>query len=100
MRFSTGVVLIGNSDNKLNQAQWSAFCVRVGVLVSGWSDSVHFSGASESMSIYQNAAWVFVIGEKWWPELRRELREVAKKFGQDSIAVVRGRTSFLKGVSK
>lgn len=91
----TVVIQIGNSDDKLKQAEWSFFVDKTDSLIRGLSDKVHFFGASYSASPYQNAAWVINIEDDDSELLKDELTGMRKQFNQDSIAWIEGITEFV-----
>ncbi len=103
---TTIVIQIGNSDDKLTQAEWAKF-VRT---VDGWIEScvdngmaaIHFRGFSVADAAWQNACWVIewrpgVVGPWTVEAFKKRLGNVAGKFRQDSIAVTVGETEFVKG---
>lgn len=106
MTTTTYCILIGNSDDKLSQGQWHSFVTEVDTLVCCWATSVQFSGGSSFDRPWQNACWVIekVIDENeiialelGTSELFDPLGELCEKYGQNSIAVVVGRTWFAVG---
>ena len=99
---STVCVMIGNSDDKLTQAEWSKFYAHVDSLVSLYAGHVFGRWASLPHAPYQNACWAFVVGEGtgggYRPRdvLRLALSEVALSYRQESIAWVEGVPEMLK----
>lgn len=96
----TLAILIGNSDDKLTQKNWVRYVQDVGICVARFSMTIHHHGHSNTVSIWQNACWVFEFdapGAKV-DDMKELLRKIAKRFKQDSIALVEGKTEFLKGV--
>jgi len=89
----TATICIGNSDNKLTQAEWAEFFNSVKWQISRSADSIFFSGCSNPDSIYQNACWVFSITTM--DTLRLVLKSIKQKYKQDSIALVVGETEFI-----
>lgn len=83
---------IGNSDDKLPQAAWSAFVGDVIELVDqAVADGarIQFMGCSGSAAPWQNALWALELGP--YPEvvrgaLRAQLADLCGKYGQDAIA--------------
>ena len=83
---------IGNSDDKLPQAAWSAF---VGDVHSAVDQAVihgariQFAGYSAPGAPWQNALWAVEVPD-WEPGVREALRsrlaELCRDFRQDSIA--------------
>jgi hypothetical protein len=90
----TLTVLIGNSDNKLSQSEWSYFCKELQRIVSDYGQ-IHFFGFSNPDSPFQNACIVAVISERWDSEVENLLEKLKVKYNQDSIAIVWGDTQFL-----
>lgn len=84
---------IGNSDDKLTQAEWSEFCRAASKIASRYA--VHGVWFSLPSMEWQNACWcvefegsskVSNIGLK--EQFEDSLSELAERFDQDSIAVV------------
>ncbi len=92
---TTVTILIGNSDDKLTQKQWSDFWSRVDAMIGSVAEDVHFKGASYGAAQWQNACWVIVINEEEFRWLTRELKAVRTAFQQDSVAIVVGETKFV-----
>jgi hypothetical protein len=91
----TIVVQIGNSDNKLRQADWARFVQRVGGVVREHAATIHFFGGPENWAAWQKVCWVFDGEESRLPGLKIRLAEVRKEFLQDSAAVTVGQTEFV-----
>lgn len=96
----TVYVTIGNSDDKLTQAEWARYYAAVDTLIRSSVSRVWGAWVSESTSRYQNACWAFSTlavaagpGSAEW--LRDELRLAARQHRQDSIAWVEGTAEFL-----
>lgn len=92
----TIAILIGNSDDKLSQAQWSRFVSHVRHIACRCGE-LQFDGQPAGDQAYQNAC--IVISEVNFQRrkmLDQRLRVIAMQFGQASIAVVSGETTFLK----
>ena len=88
-------IQIGNSDNKLTQSEWGAFCNEVHALILAHEGQIHFSAPSVGWADWQNAAWVFVIDEEQAIYLQRYLSVVRAKYKQDSLAWTQGETIFI-----
>ena len=90
-------VQIGNSDDKLSQQQWSDFAYLTGREIAESSGEIYFSGFSHGGALWQNACWVFSIsGDKGnYALLKEKIKEIRKKFNQDSVAWTEGETEFL-----
>lgn len=91
----TAVVQIGNSDDKLTQAQWHAFVSRTHGLIEAAALDVHFSGYSAPAAPWQNACWVFETTPATLAFLRDGLRSLAGNYNQDSVALTLGETEFV-----
>lgn len=89
-------ISIGNSDDKLGQALWSAFHHRTNLLVREFSTTVHGHWLSEPSAPWQNACWCVEVREDHQPELRDALRLIAGLYGQESIAWTEGTAEFLE----
>jgi hypothetical protein len=92
----TLTILIGNSDDKLTQAEWSKFVDCVRGVVFGASFATHFDGGTYPNSPYQTACWVVRVTDGSGKHLRAQLAELARCFQQDSVAVIEGDTEFVK----
>lgn len=100
-------VTIGNSDDKLSQAEWSRFAEQVSVLLHPTNGLTHsLIGAWYSLphESWQNACWCVRIdgpGEK--PDMvqhcvdviKEELGVLAERFRQDSIVFAVADVEFL-----
>jgi hypothetical protein len=89
----TYIVQIGNSDDKLSQAEWYRFCIDTDALIKEFADEVHFSGGSDNRAPWQNAAWVFVMDNA--TDFYHLLCGLCEQYRQDSIAVTVGGTFFV-----
>jgi len=90
----TTVIQIGNSDDKLTQAEWAHFFDRVDDAVKCRASKIHFSGTSHPAAEWQNAAWIFEIDETLSLRLYDDMKVFCEMFNQDSIAWTEGRTIF------
>jgi hypothetical protein len=86
-------VSIGNSDDKLTQAEWSAFHHEVDHtlevrphLPSAPVVERHGHWLSQPDAPWQNACWCVEIDAQYAADLKDALRAIAYEFGQDSIA--------------
>jgi hypothetical protein len=86
------IITIGNTDNKLTQQQWSAFCVDLSMLVKQHSEEVYFLGHSPSDTPWQNMQTSFRMRSSavggMIPWLRTKLTELAREYNQDAIALL------------
>lgn len=86
----TAYISIGNSDDKLPQAEWATFHAAVDGVIRRAAHRVHGAWLSPSADPWQNACWCIEIedapgflGTNW---LRGQLANLAKAYEQDSIA--------------
>lgn len=87
MSNTTAVIMIGNSDDNLNQLEWSEFIDDMNG-IADLADAVHGRWFSTPDSPYQNAAWCIEIDDERLPGLYQTLASLAHRYGQESIAVV------------
>jgi hypothetical protein len=92
---ATLTILIGNSDDKLKQSEWSEYIHAVQIIVADLQYQIHFHGFSHPEAPWQNACWV-VEANDGFGVLANRLQMVAWAYHQDSIAVVEGETTFVK----
>lgn len=85
-------ILIGNSDNKLTQAEWAEFFHATDRIIQQYEWRRHFSACSSGCSPWQNACWVVVIegGEEKVEKLKENLSVVRALYKQESVAIVIG----------
>ena len=88
------IVSIGNSDNKLTQQEWSEFVRAVDASLGKFKK--YFRGFSGGDDPWQNACWWICCSEEGRGFLLRRLAQDARKFQQESIAVVFGETIFIE----
>lgn len=80
-------ISIGNSDDKLPQMEWAAYCHRVNVEVRKHAMAVHGHWFSEPSQPWQNACWCIEIYQpRYVPELKGALTDIAETYNQESIA--------------
>jgi hypothetical protein len=96
-------ITIGNSDDKLSQADWASFVLDVD---RAFQSAVQFEGAwvhgrwfSRPDEPWQNACWC----AEWHEDLRhvvdalqRKLASIARAYRQDSIAWAEAQTTFIE----
>ncbi len=96
----TAVIQIGNSDNKLLQAEWSEFCAAVRRSITDYCVThqvkIHFEGGSNWDAKWQNACWIFEIKEDQIDQMKRYFAKLARDYAQESIAVIVGETEFIQ----
>lgn len=86
---------IGNSDDKLTQARWSAFHRKFVALIRANASTIYGEWASASSSPWQNACVAFEIDPVEAQALRHLLSLLAGEYGQDSISWAVAATTFL-----
>jgi len=91
----TIIVQIGNSDNKLRQADWARFVQRVTGIIQEHAATMHFFGGPENWATWQKVCWVFDGEESRLDDLKITLAGVRKEFLQDAAAVTVGETEFV-----
>lgn len=91
----TIVIQIGNTDDKLTQAQWSAFVIAMREAILQHCQAVHFFGGSTNWERWQNCAWVIGCYPPQVPELRAAVTDARKLFNQESAAWTEGNTIFV-----
>jgi len=99
MNQKTVTIQIGNSDNKLSQAEWARFVHETNEEVRACCHDVHFFGSSDPFAPWQNAAWVVVcledeigLNSEW---LKERVSKVGARYNQESVAVTVGDTEFV-----
>ena len=90
-------VSIGNSDDKLTQAEWAAFVADTETAIGQGVEHWHGKWFTAPDSAWQGACWAFEIREFASHTARARLREVAKHFQQDAIAWAEAQTEFISG---
>ena len=91
----TIVVQIGNSDNKLPQAEWAEFVRRVDRTIREHARTIHFFGGTENWAAWQRVCWVFDCEERRMSDLRSCLTAAREEFRQDAAAFTAGETEFI-----
>jgi len=93
-------VSIGNSDDKLSQAEWSRFhklthllfTNGLGPIGDGWGSesfdtpTIHGHWLSSPTDPWQNACWCLEFDDHNAPAMQFELKQLAAEFRQDCIA--------------
>lgn len=96
----TVYISIGNSDDKLAQAEWAAFAATVQGAVRRAAAAVHGEWASLPYASFQNACWCVALEPEATSRLRPELASIAGIYRQDSIAWAEAPvTEFIAGAS-
>lgn len=94
----TAYISIGNSDDKLTQADWSAFYREINLAIRDVASAVHGQWVSEPASAWQNACWCAVINDFDVAALKHKLSEIAGFYIQDTVAWAEATTEFLVGI--
>lgn len=89
-------ISIGNSDDKLTQAEWAQFYAMVNGAIQQHATAIHGRWASMPDDPWQNACWcIEPVTERDAERLKGKLRLEAKAWRQDSIAWSEATTTFL-----
>lgn len=91
----TVTVLIGNSDGKLTQIEWSNFVRGMSNLIRESASEVFFFAPSPGDAEWQNAAFVFSVAEGNILSLKESIEILRKSFRQDTVALITGKTEFI-----
>lgn len=92
----TVYISIGNSDDKLSQAQWSRFALELAAEVVSLSARTHGAWFSQPVSPWQNACWcVEFASEAQEMTAKETVAEIGQRFGQESIAWATAQTEFI-----
>ena len=89
-------VSIGNSDDKLTQAEWSRFVADIRTYVVGCAQEVHGAWLSLPDSRYQNACWCLEFTQELSVKAARAYAaQIRDQYRQDSVAWAVATTEFL-----
>lgn len=91
----TVYISIGNSDDKLPQAHWSAYAATVMGSIRRAAKVVHGEWTSLPFSSFQNACWCIEIDPDSADLLKLNLASIAGDYRQESIAWAVAETWFL-----
>lgn len=91
----TAIVLIGNTDNKLTQQEWSYFANDVRTLIWVFEQNTHFIGSSDPFSAYQSGCFVFEMQEERLEEFKHRLILFKQRYKQNFIALIVGNTQLI-----
>jgi hypothetical protein len=86
---------VGNSDDKLSQADWSRFVSEIRYTVVEWITDIHFSGASYPTESWQNACFVWAVPDENIEKVKDAVKEIRQRYQQDSVAWLEGSTEFV-----
>lgn len=89
-------VSIGNSDDKLTQAEWSNFVLQMSTEVVSHASTVHGAWFSLPTVRWQNACWCLEFTSEAAMMTARENTAILRKsYRQDSVAWAVATTEFL-----
>lgn len=102
----TITILIGNSDNKLSQADWCRFINDISQEVGFNTElgEIHFAGGSAANVSWQNYAFVFNLSDSkvtksgitlMGASLKERVSAIGKVYKQDNVAWVEGDTQLI-----
>jgi hypothetical protein len=78
---------IGNSDDKLTQAEWSEFYVRMAAEVASYASQIHGTWFSNPVGRWQNACWCLEFASEAAAKTARDVAaEIREEYRQDSVA--------------
>lgn len=78
---------IGNSDDKLTQAEWSQFVSHMAAELNSWTCQIHGTWFSRPDDPWQNANWCLeFIDEAHMNQARAEVIRIRRYWRQDSVA--------------
>jgi hypothetical protein len=77
---------IGNSDNSLSQSDWAKFQGEFSQLITGQANKIWEQCYSAPTAEWQNMCVGFDCDDEKIGSIQIELRELASKYRQDSIA--------------
>lgn len=93
---TTVYISIGNSDDKLTQADWAQFCTDVSSLDYIFELTRHGNWYSNTASRFQNACFCFEIDDDDdLPAIKDCLVALSMKYNQESIAFAIAKVEFL-----
>jgi hypothetical protein len=92
-------ISIGNTDNKLTQAEWSEFVGKVRHVVhnakASFDGQIHGEWFSMPDAPWQNACWLVHLPNRSLDQVKPVLASLAATYRQDSIAWTAGDTEFI-----
>jgi hypothetical protein len=92
----TVYISIGNSDDKLSQAEWSQFVLELSAEVVSLAAQTHGAWFSQPVVAWQNACWCVEFASEAQEMTAMEMTaKLARKFGQESIAWAVAETTFI-----
>jgi hypothetical protein len=91
----TVFIMIGNSDDKLTQADWASYYSNTAIAIQR-AGKLHGQWVSEPASAWQNACWCIEVGKDSAELLQLRLAEIAGDYRQDSIAWAVAETQLIR----
>jgi hypothetical protein len=88
-------VSIGNSDDKLGQAQWAQFCEDLLSILDDFADRVYGQWYSLPNAPYQNMVASIEVVDDLLDTLRHDLQPLTEEYRQDEIALQAGTAEFI-----
>lgn len=92
---STLLIVVGNSDNKLSQIDWSDFVGDIRNAIEKTDATVHFFGGASTWEQWQNVAWVIDAKQESIDWLLFHIKEIRERHQQDSAFVMIGDGMFI-----
>lgn len=90
---------IGNSDDKLTQAEWAEYIAGFIATIDHYADRIHGQWFSAPDSPFQNSCVCFEIEPDKKRGLAPELMKLVADYGQESIAWAEATTAFIRAQS-
>ncbi len=84
-----------NTDNKLDQDDWSCFVAKMNQIIRRVDSEVHFFGGPSTLKPWQNACWVFETKISKISRFKKQVVELRYEYEQNSVAVLSGDTEFI-----
>lgn len=94
-RVKTVTIQIGNSDDRLSQAEWSEFVHQVSEAVARHAARIHFAGFSPAAAKWQNAAFVIECDDSAALAIKSAVVGIRMLFKQFGVAWTEGSTLFV-----
>lgn len=89
-------ISIGNSDDRLTQAEWSAYVAGIRGVINAWTKTVHGAWLSAPDSRWQNACWCIELEDETYArDMRDALAKIRQHYRQDSVAWAAADTEFI-----
>jgi len=96
---STVHISIGNSDGRLTTVEWADYYHDTDEFIRSQALQVYGAWHSLPAVPWLNACWA-IQADEFDDLLRVGLAELARKYGQDSIAWLEGETEFITGTTR